>query len=188
MATAASTNKKMISAEVSQTSDRVVAARQRMVAAGYLGAATAQLDLVHCNDQPGCETFAWIENGFVQCYTEVDGRQARVMDYAPGQTLQPHFHDIDELFEIRGGAVRISIWPAAGAGRIGSDVHSESEWLRVGQFLEVPANTPHCLLCDPEHGLQFHELVGEGDQVPRTNHVVAFRVALRVCCTSCTLL
>ena len=26
------------------------------------------------------------------------------MDYAPGQLLQPHLHDIDELFEIRGGA------------------------------------------------------------------------------------
>ena len=33
---------------------------------------------------------------------QVDGRKARVMDYAPGQQLQPHRHDIDELFEIRG--------------------------------------------------------------------------------------
>ena len=40
--------------------------------------------------------FTWIENGFVQCFTEIDGRRARVMDYAPGQTLQPHRHDIDE--------------------------------------------------------------------------------------------
>ena len=51
---------------------------------------------IHCNDQPGCEMFTWIENGFVQCFTEIDGRRARVMDYAPGQTLQPHRHDIDE--------------------------------------------------------------------------------------------
>ena len=38
-----------------------------------------------------------MENGFVQCFAEVDGRSARIMDYAPGQQLQPHIHDIDEV-------------------------------------------------------------------------------------------
>jgi len=98
-----------------------------------------------------------MENGFVQCFTEVDGRRARVMDYAPGQTLQPHRHNIDELFEIRGGSVLVSKWP------VGAN-DAQSNWLKAGDLLEIPGGTPHGLYCDPEHGLQFHELVGTGEE------------------------
>merc|ERR1711907_1356 len=113
---------------------------------------------IHCNEQPGCEEFSWMQNGFVQCFTEIDGRRARVMDYAPGQQLQPHKHDIDELFEIRGGAVYVSKWPTNDSS------HRETVWLRKGDLLEIPANMPHALFCDPVEGLQFHELVGVGEE------------------------
>ena len=56
---------------------------------------TSEAQLIHCNHQPGCEELGWMENGFIQCFTRKDGRSARVADYAPGQRLQPHFHDID---------------------------------------------------------------------------------------------
>jgi quercetin dioxygenase-like cupin family protein len=81
------------------------AARERMIAAGY---AVGELELrkVHCNDQEGCEGLAWIDNGFTQCFAEVDGRSARVVSFAPSQKLQPHRHDVDELFDIRGGGDR----------------------------------------------------------------------------------
>ena len=79
------------------------AARERMTAAGYVIGKEVELRKVHCNQQEGCQELPWIENGFVQCFAEVDGRRARVLSYAPSQQLQPHRHDIDELFEIRGG-------------------------------------------------------------------------------------
>ena len=88
---------------------RFKAARRRLKKCGY-DVDGREMQEIHCNQQPGCEHLEWIENGFVQCFTEVDGRRARVMDYAPGQQLQPHRHDIDELFEIRGGSVLVSKW------------------------------------------------------------------------------
>jgi len=133
------------------------AARARMIAAGY-PVHDCPLKKVHCNDQPGCENLTWMENGFVQCFTQVDGRCARVMDYAPGQQLQPHKHDIDEQFYIGGGAVLVSKWACSEPNR------SESYQLKKGDLLEIPANCPHALFCDRVEGLQFHELVGDGKE------------------------
>jgi len=65
-------------------------------------------------------------------HQQVDGREARVLDYAPGQQLQPHTHDVDELFEIRGGAVLVSLWPQGATGP------REECWKRAGDKLEVP--------------------------------------------------
>ena len=67
------------------------------------------------------------------------------MDYAPGQLLQPHKHDIDELFEIRGGSVLVSKWPGA---------HRETVVLKAGDTIEIPKDMPHALCCDPVRGLQ----------------------------------
>ncbi|KAJ8606867.1 hypothetical protein CTAYLR_010264 [Chrysophaeum taylorii] len=131
------------------------AARKRLLDCGY-AVQDAQLGIIHCNDQPGCEKFEWIENGFIQCFVDVDGRSARVMDYAPGQQLQPHKHDIHEYFEIRGGSVLVSKWSTSGA--------VESYTLKAGDLLEIPAGVPHALHCDPSAGLQFHELVGTGEE------------------------
>ena len=131
-------------------------ARARMAAAGY-HVASCDLKLIHCNTQPGCEAFTWLENGFIQCFVTVDGRAARVMDYAPGQLLQPHRHDIDELFEIRGGSVLVSRWPDGPASR-------ETLVLGAGDRIEIPKDMPHALCCDRDAGLQFHELVGTGEE------------------------
>lgn len=141
-----------------ETLARFEAARQRLRTAGYVVPDTAAFHEVHCNTQPGCERFDWIENGFVQCFVDVDGRSARVMDYAPGQLLQPHKHDIDELFEIRGGAVRVNKWVDGDKDR------RETYCLRAGDKIEIPRDLPHALTCDPTAGLQFHELVGTGTE------------------------
>ena len=86
------------------------ASRSRLREAGY-NLDGCELQMIHCNTQPGCERFSFMQNGFIQTFTTVDGRSARVMDYAPSQTLQPHKHDIHELFEIRGGRALVSKWP-----------------------------------------------------------------------------
>ena len=132
-------------------------ARRRMIAAGYDVPENVELRRIHCNTQRGCEDFAFLENGFVQCFVDVDGRSARVMDYAPGQLLQPHRHDIDELFEIRGGSVLVSNWPDGPTSR-------RTKRLGAGDRIVVPADEPHALCCDRERGLQFHELVGTGEE------------------------
>ena len=123
---------------------------------------TSEAQLIHCNHQPGCEELGWMENGFIQCFTNKDGRSARVADYAPGQRLQPHCHDIDELFLICGGRILVSKWPLQPDGRPTPD--GQAEWLEPGDYLSIPAGTPHALFACPEQGCVFHELVGEGDE------------------------
>ena len=86
------------------------ASRSRMMRAGYR-IEGCELQMIHCNTQPGCEGLSFMQNGFIQTFCLVDGRSARVMDYAPCQMLQPHKHDIDELFQIRGGGALVSKWP-----------------------------------------------------------------------------
>ena len=104
---------KMVEVEGTLVGPEADAARARLIAAGY-NVESCELKKVnlphlfcmcnymhgpqiHCNQQPGCEELSWMENGFIQCFAEVDGRSARIMDYAPGQQLQPHIHDIDEV-------------------------------------------------------------------------------------------
>ena len=43
-------------------------------------------------------------------------------------------------------------------------VRSESYQLKKGDLLEIPANCPRALFCDRVEGLQFHELVGDGEE------------------------
>ena len=31
---------------------------------------------VHCNEQAGCEELTWMENGFLQCFAEVERKRA----------------------------------------------------------------------------------------------------------------
>ena len=57
---------KMVELDGAACGPEADAARRRLVACGY-PAATAELKMVHCNDQAGCENLAWIENGFIQC-------------------------------------------------------------------------------------------------------------------------
>ena len=160
---------KMISGRSSVRFDQ---ARRRLLACGY-DVADCELKEIHCNQvvqafaslsspdshlnlhashrqQPGCEELEWIENGFIQGFVTVDGRSARVMDYAPGQLLQPHKHDLDELFEIRGGSVEVSVWPE------GKDGKKETRFLKAGDLIEIPTGIPHSLCCDKENGLQVH--------------------------------
>ena len=61
---------------------------KRLLAAGYVGADSCTLKLVHC----GQEKFSWMANGFLQCFLDMDTAKgkvkARVLDYAPRQCLQ----------------------------------------------------------------------------------------------------
>ena len=120
-----------------------------MVRRGRRGADTV-IEEIHCEK----ERFEWIENGFCQTYCEVNGRKARVLDYAPGQALQPHEHDCDERFIIGGGAVTLYSWPN------GRDAPNECTRLVAGDIIEVPCGMPHALYADKELGIQFHEVRG----------------------------
>ena len=93
---------KMVTDGVS-SGDRDAASRARLASAGYVIAATEDVNLVHCKDGG----FSWISNGFSQCYGEVDGKKCRILDYTPCQSLQPHVHDADELFVVKGGAIKV---------------------------------------------------------------------------------
>ena len=79
---------KMVVDEIT-TGSRESAARSRLAAAGYDVPATTPLETIHCEKGE----FGWLGCGFVQCYADVDGKRCRILDYAPGQALQPHVHD-----------------------------------------------------------------------------------------------
>lgn len=53
-----------------RSSARFDAARARLLACGY-DVANCELVEIHCNEQPGCEELDWIQNGFIQGFTEV---------------------------------------------------------------------------------------------------------------------
>ena len=136
------------------------AAAARLEAAGYAvpGAEDFELEKIHC-DEGG--NFSFVENGFLQAYLEVDGKLCRVLDYAPAQRLQPHHHDIDELFLIRGGSVQVQQW-AAGVGeddaRSAAVAPESTTKLAAGDALEVPAGIVHGLVAGRK-GVAFHECV-----------------------------
>ena len=156
MAVPGSPQKMVVKSMVAVSSSDFKLSAARLELAGYPAPATLQR--IHCNTQSGCEALTFMENGFVQTFIDVDGRSARVMDYAPSQTLQPHCHDIDELFEIRGGSVLVSKWPN------GLDGERVTATLRAGDELAIPKGVVHALRCDAKLGLQFHETVGTGDE------------------------
>lgn len=140
-----------VDAILAKDEQRCVAARQRMQQAGYSVTEEHEMELIWVKEGG----FEWIDNGFCQTYIDMpNGIRQRVLDYAPGQKIQPHFHDMYELFIVMGGAVTCTKWPD------GLDKAGISAILRAGDALEVPAGVPHCLDADPTHGLQFHEEVG----------------------------
>merc|ERR1712176_1036246 len=58
------------------------------------------------------------------------------------------------LFKIAGGRVKCFKWST-------DTTEPEGCWLGPGDFLSVPAGTPHAIYADPTLGVQFHEIVGE---------------------------
>jgi NAD(P)-dependent dehydrogenase (short-subunit alcohol dehydrogenase family) len=81
------------------------------------------------------------------------------MDYAPAQRLQPHVHDGDEQFEIKGGAVRCYQWEDE-AALLRGDAPTD-RWLKAGDTMKVSRGTPHCIYGHQDTGFQFHEVVGD---------------------------
>lgn len=137
--------------------------RKRMRDAGYDVADDIEVQHVH----PLQEKYAWMSNGFRQCYTTVDGKKCRIIDFAAGQGLQPHTHDAHELFIIKSGAVKCFKWESEDAMLDGSKPVCAS-WLEAGDNLEIPAGIPHALYAAPkghpsscEGGFQFHEIIGD---------------------------
>ena len=126
--------------DVAATGERELAARRRLAAAGYEIPSGTPLSTVHCEK----ERFGWLGCGFLQVYANVDGVRCRILDYAPGQALQPHTHDADEQFLIRGG--RIKVW---------------SSVLSPPQSLSIPSppHTPH-LTTHPAHTTPSHPSAG----------------------------
>ena len=130
------------------------AARLRLAAAGYDVPASTPLSSVHCEKG----RFGWLGCGFLQCYATVDGAHCRILDYAPHQALQPHCHDADELFKIKGGRIKVFKWESEEALLSGA-APSSAEWLEAGGELSIPAGVCHCIYTDV--GVAFHEVVGD---------------------------
>ena len=116
--------------------------------------ASTPLSSVHCEKS----RFGWLACGFLQCYATVDGAQCRILDYAPHQALQPHAHDADELFKIRGGRIKVFKWESQDA-LVASAAPSSAEWLEAGGVLSIPAGVCHSIYTDV--GVAFHEVVGD---------------------------
>lgn len=117
--------------------------------AGYGPRDSPDFKEIHCQ-KDNCR---WMSNGFMQCFSRVDGRKCRVLIYFPTQELQPHKHDLDEDFMITHGAVDLWTWEEDGSRR-----HRR---LGKGDRFGVPAGVTHCLRADRIDGLVFHELVAE---------------------------
>jgi quercetin dioxygenase-like cupin family protein len=132
------------------------AARQRLAAAGYEVPSDAPVQVIHCER----DKFNWRENGFSQVFADVEGSRCRILDYAPGQGLQPHLHDADEKFVIGGGSIKVFKWRSVDDVRRGAPPASEG-WLEAGATLAIPADTPHAIYAHPQSGVAFHEVVGD---------------------------
>ena len=134
------------------------AARRRLELAGYSVPADTPMQIIHCDKGRGI-----LANGFTQVFADVDGQKCRILDYAPTQSLQPHFHNADELFEIKGGRIKVFKWKDIDALSRGEPPVS-AEWLGPGtaggSTLAIPAGQPHCIHGHPETGVAFHELIG----------------------------
>ena len=130
------------------------AARQRLARAGYTIPTDSALQVIHCDKRRGI-----LANGFMQVFEAVDGQQCRILDYAPRQSLQPHYHNADELFAIGGGSIKVFKWKDIAALTAGEPPVA-IEWLSKGDTLSIPARIPHCIHGHPETGVAFHELIG----------------------------
>jgi mannose-6-phosphate isomerase-like protein (cupin superfamily) len=130
------------------------ATRRRLAAASYTIPPDAAVEVIHCDKGRGI-----LANGFKQVFADVDGQRCRILDYAPTQSLQPHYHNADELFVIGGGRIKVFKWPDIAALTAG-DPPAAVEWLGKGDTLAIPAGVPHCIHGHPETGVAFHELVG----------------------------
>lgn len=148
------TGKMVVDSLASRGTAEDAASRRRLADAGYVIPADAPVQIIHCDKGRGI-----LANGFSQVFADVDGQQCRILDYAPTQSLQPHFHNADELFVIGGGRIKVWKWRDIEALNEGAEPIS-AEWLSKGETLAIPAGQPHCIHGCPETGVAFHELVG----------------------------
>jgi len=83
--------------------------------------------------------------GFWDAMIYVKGKPSRVICYGPGEYVNPHFHNEEELFQTTLGGC--DFWLL------------EKEWkyqsIRAGQEIRVPAIV-HCLVADDREGLCMH--------------------------------
>ena len=132
--------------------------RKRLKLAGYSVPVDEPLHIVHC----GKEQHSWLSNGFTQCFADVDGQRCRILNFVPGQSLQSHTHDADELFIVRGGSVKVFKWATDTCSTTTALPFEPCSvtWVPTGRVLEIPRGTPHALFASLENGVQFHEVVG----------------------------
>jgi quercetin dioxygenase-like cupin family protein len=150
----------VVNSTVSEDDRRFSKACELYKAAGYGLRDSQAFEEIHCQK----DSCSWLSNGFLQCFTSVEGKRARVLVYFPSQELQPHKHDIDEEFLITHGAVDLWTWPQKSMKEDSSQedgVHMCHQRLTKGSRFGVPAGMVHCLRADSVQGLVFHELVAE---------------------------
>ncbi len=150
---------KMLDAAADPQDPAVLATVARLRAAGYTVA--APVTKVHCLDAE----YTWRANGFHQTYCDVGGgggatQRCRVLDYAPRQSLQPHVHDLDELFQVTSGSILVYRW-ARGDPDWRQKHPTEKAWVPTGGTISVPAGTPHAIYAHRSTGCIFHETVGD---------------------------
>ena len=151
---------KMLDAAAEPQDPSVLATVARLNAAGYN--VTEPVTKVHCLDAE----YTWLANGFHQTYCDVaagageEKQRCRVLDYAPRQSLQPHVHDLDELFQVTFGSILVYRWVEGDPGWQGKPPAAQA-WIPTGGTMSVPAGTPHAIFAHPDTGCIFHETVGD---------------------------
>ena len=84
--------------------------------------------------------------GFWDTMISVDGRPSRVICYGPGEYVNPHFHNEEEVFQTTLGGC--DFWLL------------QEKWhyypIKAGQEIKVPATIVHCLVADDKDGLCMH--------------------------------
>jgi NAD(P)-dependent dehydrogenase (short-subunit alcohol dehydrogenase family)/mannose-6-phosphate isomerase-like protein (cupin superfamily) len=144
--------KMLVNNIINSDDPRYAKALELYKAAGYDESDAQTFEEIHCTK----DRTPWISNGFLQTFTNVDGKKCRVCVYFPTQTLIPHLHDLDEDFLITHGAV--NVWTYPDEVKPGKEVLQK---LGKGQKIVVPDGLVHCLRADVREGLVFHETVGE---------------------------
>lgn len=84
--------------------------------------------------------------GFWDAMISVEGKPSRVICYGPGEYVNPHFHNEEEVFKTTGGGC--DFWLL------------QEKWqynpIKAGQEIKVPATIVHCLVADDKEGLCMH--------------------------------
>eukprot|EP00931_Biecheleriopsis_adriatica_P106269 TRINITY_DN80752_c0_g1_i1.p1 TRINITY_DN80752_c0_g1~~TRINITY_DN80752_c0_g1_i1.p1 ORF type:complete len:404 (+),score=67.36 TRINITY_DN80752_c0_g1_i1:36-1247(+) len=116
----------------------------QLFSSGGYGSLTREVQEIHCER----EKWNWPQNGFLQTFENVMGKNTRVLMFFPCQILQPHKQDVDQKFHITFGWVDLWKWDETGKPYL--------QVVKSGDMLELPAGTVLGLRVGTQ-GMSLHE-------------------------------